>query len=178
MNIKFNTNFSKSRMESFYRFHFLYKSYLRIVEVICELICLIVSFLGLVISNTYLFAIFLVLFFVIMGTRKYRIERVAKKIINKNSIEAEPYTIIIKDDKIIFNHNNNYQEYKNNEVLCVCEIDECFYIYIGSDRALICPKFVIKASDKEKLREYFSSKFDYKKYKFISSVQDDGDLKQ
>ena len=84
MRIKIVTNFSKARMESFYRFHFLKKSTYRVIEFIAVIISMILSLLGLVLNNTYLFAIFLVMCLVIILTRKYRINRIAKNIIKKN----------------------------------------------------------------------------------------------
>lgn len=177
MKIKIVTNFSKARMESFYRFHFLKKSTYRVIEFMAVIISLILSLLGLVLSNTYLFAIFLVMTFVIILTRKYRINRIAKNIIKKNPPIGSPYTIIIKDETITYSRDDTYKEYNLDKEISVCEIDECFYVYVEQEIALIIPKYLLKFEDKETLRNMFTEKCQFKQYKFISTSEADGDLK-
>ena len=178
MNIKVVTNFSKARMESFYRFHFLKKSNYRLIEFIAEIICVIVSFLGLVINNTYLFAIFLVMVIIIIMTRKYRINRIARSIIKKNPPKGSPYTILIKDNTITYIFEETINTYNIDKIICVCEIDECFYVYVEENIALIIPKYLIKPDEKENLREFFKKNCSFKQYKFISTYKLDGDLTQ
>ena len=177
MKIKIVTNFSKARMESFYRFHFLKRSTYRVIEFMAVIVSLILSLLGLVLNNTYLFAIFLVMTLVIVLTRKYRINRIAKNIIKKNPPIGSPYTIIIKDKTISYSRDDVYKEYNLDKAISVCEIDECFYVYVEQEIALIIPKYLLKLDDKENLRRMFTEQCQFKQYKFLSTSEADGDLK-
>ena len=177
MRIKIVTNFSKARMESFYRFHFLKRSTYRVIEFIAVIISMILSLLGLVLNNTYLFAIFLVMCLVIILTRKYRINRIAKNIIKKNPPLVSPYTILIQDETISYTKDDTYKQYNIDKTISVCEIDECFYVYVEQEIALIIPKYLLKLDDKDKLRKMFTEKCQFKQYKFVSTSEADGDLK-
>ena len=80
MNVKVKATFSKGRIETFYRFHFLKKSPYRIIELLLVIITFLISLLGItILENLYVFAIALVLGFVFIGTRNYRISTRIKK---------------------------------------------------------------------------------------------------
>lgn len=174
MNIKIKANLSNARMESFYRFHFLYKSSFRILEFALIIFSLVISVLGILLNNTYIFAIFLVMSLIILFTRKYRISSIAKKFIKKNPPKGEPYTITIREGIISYYQNTNIRTYNMTTLKCVCEIDECFYLYVEESMAVIIPKYLLKFEEKENLREYFKKNCSFKQYRFISSTEPEG----
>ncbi len=177
MNIKCKTTFSKGRIETFYRFHFLKKSPYKFVELGLVLIAIIVAVMGFtLLENLYVFAVALVLIFVIIGTRNYRISNRVKKLLKTNPPDVLPYYVIIKDSHIEYIRDTNTINYEYNKIVEICEIDECFYIYVSETSAIILPKFSIDYEQREKLREFFKKKCTennciFKQYKFIS-VQD------
>lgn len=174
MNIKIKANLSNARMESFYRFHFLHKSSFRILEFALIILSLIISVLGIILNNTYIFAIFLVMCFIIILTRKSRISSIAKKFIKKNPPKGEPYIVVIREGIISFCQDSSTRTFNISDLKCVCEIDECFYLYVEDSVAVIIPKYLLKAEEKEKLRELFKEMCSFKQYKFISSVEPEG----
>ena len=100
--------FSKARIETFYKFHFLKKSTYKYIELGLVLVTFIISLLGItLLENLYVFAICLVLGFVMIGTRSYRISSRVKSFLNKNKPDVMPYIIIITDDKISSNKGKN-----------------------------------------------------------------------
>ena len=92
MNNKNKTTFSKARIETFYKFHFLKKSTYKFVELGMVLITFIISLLGItILENMYVFAICLVLGFVMVGTRNYRISSRVKSFLNKKCLFANSF---------------------------------------------------------------------------------------
>ena len=188
MNVKVKATFSKGRIETFYRFHFLKKSPYRIIELLLVIITFLISLLGItILENLYVFAIALVLGFVFIGTRNYRISTRIKKYLKVNSPDILPYYIIVKEDGIEYVRENESKLYKYNEIKEICEIDECFYIYVSEQKAIIMPKFLIEYEKRNKLREFFIGKssntldsiekkdnFQFRQYKFISTQDKEG----
>lgn len=174
MNIKIKANLSNSRMESFYRFHFLHKSSFRILEFALIILSLIISVLGIILNNTYIFAVFLVMGLIIVLTRKSRISSIAKKFIKKNPPRGEPYIVTIREGIISFYQDSLTKTFNVDDLKCVCEIDECFYLYVEESVALIIPKYLLKLEEKEQLRDYFKEMCSFKQYKFISSTEPEG----
>ena len=181
MNIKIKTTFSKARIETFYKFHFLKKSPYKFIELGLVLVTFMISLLGItLLEDLYVFAICLVLGFVMIGTRNYRISNRVKSFLNKNKPDVMPYTIVITDDKIEYIREYNTLSYKYNELVEISEIDECFYIYVSENSALILPKHSVVYEKRNDIREFFIKKANenenlvFKQYKFISIQEKEG----
>ena len=175
MTVKIKATFSKARIKTFHRFHFKKISLLPIIDFTISMICIIIAFVGLLIfENSFIFGVFIVLCFVIFGTQNYRIDRTVRKMIKNNPPSIEPYTIFIDENKVIFTQDTTCKEFKWDNISRVCEIDECFYIYVSEQSALIFPKYLIKQEQKEELRKFFQEKGIYKKYRFISIAEKEG----
>lgn len=175
MNVKIKVTFSKARIKTFHRFHFKKISTLPAIDLTIAMLCIIVAAIGLfVFSNSLVFGIFIVLFFVVFGTQNYRIDRIIEKMIKSNPPSIDPYTIVIDENKVLFNQGFVLKEYKWENIKRVCEIDECFYIYVSEQSALIFPKYLIDEKQKEMLRSFFTEKGLYKRYKFISIPEKEG----
>lgn len=181
MNIKIKTTFSKARIETFYKFHFLKKSTYKFVELGMVLITFIISLLGItILENLYVFAICLVLGFVMVGTRNYRISSRVKSFLNKNKPDVVPYIIVITDDKIEYIRDNVTTIYTYDKLVEISEIDECFYIYVSENSALIVPKHSVVYEKRNDIRDFFIRKasenenLTFKQYKFISIHDKEG----
>ena len=181
MNIKIKTTFSKARIETFYKFHFLKKSTYKFVELGMVLITFIISLLGItILENLYVFAICLMLGFVMVGTRNYRISNRVKSFLNKNKPDVMPYIIVITDDKIEYIRDNVTTIYTYDKLVEISEIDECFYIYVSENSALIVPKHSVVYEKRNDIRDFFIRKasenenLTFKQYKFISIHDKEG----
>lgn len=181
MNIKIKTTFSKARIETFYKFHFLKKSTYKFIELGMVIITFIISLLGItILENLYVFAICLVLGFVMVGTRNYRISSRVKSFLNKNKPDVMPYIIVITDDKIEYIRDNVTTIYTYDKLVEISEIDECFYIYVSENSALIVPKHSVVYEKRNDIRDFFIRKasenenLTFKQYKFISIHDKEG----
>ena len=181
MNIKIKTTFSKARIETFYKFHFLKKSTYKFIELGMVLITFIISLLGItILENLYVFAICLVLGFVMVGTRNYRISSRVKSFLNKNKPDVMPYIIVITDDKIEYIRDNVTTIYTYDKLVEISEIDECFYIYVSENSAFIVPKHSVVYEKRNDIRDFFIRKasenenLTFKQYKFISIHDKEG----
>lgn len=181
MNVKIKTTFSKARIETFYKFHFLKKSTYKYIELGLVLVTFIISLLGItLLENLYVFAICLVLGFVMIGTRSYRISSRVKSFLNKNKPDVMPYIIIITDDKIEYIRDNETSVYTYDKIVEISEIDECFYIYVTENSALIVPKHSVVYEKRNDIRDFFIKKAEennnlvFKQYKFLSIQEKEG----
>ena len=175
MEIKIKKTFSKARIESFYRFHFKHISYYPIIELALVVLCVIIACVGVFIfENTLILGICLVVGIVIPSTRNYRISRTIGKRLKVSPPDSEPYYLVITENGVKYSREYESKMFTWDKIVRVCEIDLCFYIYVGNDVALIFPKYTIREDQKEELRKLFKEKELYKKYKFLSSVEKEG----
>lgn len=175
MDVNIKTTFSKARIESFYRFHFKKISNYKFIELGLISICIIIAAVAvLFLENTLVMAISLTVALVIALTQSYRISRSIQKLLKVSPPDAEPYYLSIKDDGVTYIKGYETKKFSWDKIIRICEIDECFYIYVGEQTALIFPKHYLKANEKEELRVLFTEKSHYQKYKFISSIEKEG----
>ena len=175
MEIKIKTTFSKARIESFYKFHFKHISSYPVVEFALVALCVVIACLGVfVFEDTLTLGICLVVGVVIPTTRNYRIGRTIEKRLKVSPPDSEPYHLIITDDGVKYIRDCESKMFTWDKIVRVCEIDLCFYIYVGNEVALIFPKYTIREEQKEELRKLFTGKNLYKKYKFLSTLDKEG----
>lgn len=174
MNYKVKTTFSKARIETFYRFHFLKKSVYRYIEIGLVSALILLSIIGFIFQNTYLIVVPIVLAIVTVLTRKYRIVRSVDRMLKKNPPKTVPYYVSISDTCVRYNQDDVEKIYRIEDIKCLCEIDICFYFYVSENIAIIYPKYNLKLEEKEEIRNLFREKNKFKQYKFISSVDKEG----
>ena len=91
-----------------------------------------------------------------------------------------PYIIIITDDKIEYIRDNETTVYTYDKIVEISEIDECFYIYVTENSALIVPKHSVVYEKRNDIRDFFIKKAEennnlvFKQYKFFSIQEKEG----
>ena len=90
------------------------------------------------------------------------------------------YIIIITDDKIEYIRDNETTVYTYDKIVEISEIDECFYIYVTLNSALIVPKHSVVYEKRNDIRDFFIKKAEennnlvFKQYKFLSIQEKEG----
>lgn len=175
MTVKVNTGFSKSRIESFYRFHIRHVSKGRFIEYALILICSIVGILGVFVFEEVMVTIVaLLIAIIIIGTYNWRIYYATKRFLKNTPMDSRTYTILLDENKVTFIEDNMIKVYEYKDLFGVKEIDECYYLYISDFQAIIVPKYTISHKQKEELVKIFQEKCDYRRYKFISATEEEG----
>lgn len=161
------STYSEKRTRDFFKFHLFKISPMKYLYFSIALVFFGVFFVLFLKMNYGSSLFFLFISIMVLVVRIASTNMLVNSTVKKVIFPSINYQLIFNENEITYTYPNFKQVYKWDDILFIYELENYIYFYVTKNSALILNKYVLKETERNKIKEFIlNSKIKYKVSKF------------